>query len=195
MQPQAYVERDFLFFHKVPTYAKSKHWPNVFVHIYLATMIVATFGSFATLIGAVPFSVRVFLNLFGVVIPSVSVFGFVVALSVSEGTRLYPTTAVQVWTWVFSASFSTLWVGSACLVHIYYHGNRNTFQPLADFTDTGTTYFFCYMAAFSTGVCNLFLTLGVVYGYCQNLYFPSKITFSTPSEWKNGGSILKVKEP
>lgn len=197
MVGQAYVDpgRKWIYFHESPTYAKSRWWPNFFVYVYLVSILALTVGSFFTLIGAVNLSVRVFLNVLGILVPSTCVFGFVASLKWVRGERLYPATAIQVWTWVVSAASSCFWIGTASLIHVILHGSRNTFQPLSSFPDTGTTYLFAFIAAFGTGCCNFYLALGVIYGYCNNLYYPSEITLSTPPVFsEDEPSVLKIKD-
>jgi hypothetical protein len=197
MVGQAYVDsgRNYIYFHESPTYAKSRQWPNFFVYVYLASILALIIGSFFTLIGAVNLTVRVFLNIMGILVPSTTLFGFVATLKWVRGERLYPATAIQVWIWVVSAASSCVWIGMASLIHVILHGNRNTFQPLASFPDTGTTYLFAYIAAFGTSCCNFYLALGVIYGYCNNLYFPSEITLSTPPvSSEDEAAVLKIKD-
>lgn len=174
----AYLPHHWLYFKKQKRYAKAALWPALFVYLHLGANWVLFAGSCAILFGFVNLSARLFLNLFGLLVPATAVTGFVVSLAseTPKDEKLYPSVAIQVWTWVGVALLSCIWVGLMTAIHVALNGSKNSLQPLEMFSDVGTTYFFAVSSALVVSVSNVYLALGVVYAYCNDLFYPSEIT-------------------
>lgn len=193
--PTVYSDRPWIYYREKQTYAKPQFWPCAFVYLYLLSNVVLFLGSCVVLFGFLNLSARYFLNPFGFFLPFTAVAGFVVSLlgGMPKEEKLYYSIAIQVWTWAGVSLLMSLWVGALTTIHIFLNGSKSSMQPLEAFSDVGTTYFFAVSSALVASCITFYLTLGVIYAYCENLFFPSEITF-TPATSLKDGEVIKVKE-
>ena len=157
-------------------FARPRSWPSLFVYLYMIFMGLQFIWSLGVIVGVDGIHNRAVLVLFGGLFPNVVLLGFIATLLDVGPERRYPTVNVEI-----SVFFATgVLCGAITLalisIHILNHGSAHNLQPMEQYSDSGTSYFFVVFWILTSSMIGIWNSLGMVSGYAEDSYRPSKIT-------------------
>jgi hypothetical protein len=142
---------------------------SIFFYVYVGLLIVQLIAVSTIMLGTAKFGGRIFLAVFGVALPNISLaafFGFVFDPSKTNGKKLCVDEKIALTNFLVLALVLGPVQVLFYLLHVLTHGSASGLQPSEVFGDSGTSYTFVLLSMLTSSGLLLWAAADVISVYC-----------------------------